>query len=533
LLKGKKLIILSLLISSLSLGIFESSVQALEPISNTLTNTTNVTANSSAEQLKVSEIYVREAIKAPSFGAYNIAYAETMKITNTKEREQLLNKLVGISDKIYSPDILYFLKLIMQLSETGSGKIYDKLDTELRSSSLLEIDREYLLGELTSWGKKLVFTPEYSAAVNKIVKAWGNVKDTDKTNLNASVADASNAVSNVANIYSRVYLEEQVQLIKSKSTPTSVITFADKNLEKEVRYAIKKPTGDILKSDAEKVRLVLCGSQNITDLSGIENLINLNTLILAGNQINNIEPLKALTKLTSLDLAKNQISDIAPLRGLSNLTDLSLYDNQISNIEPLKELTNLTALELNNNPITDIAPIKGLSKLTSFSLYAPYLETAIRLYDKADEIIKSIITPEISDLEKVKAVHDYVVLNTKYDFDNYLNGTIPYDSYMAYGVILNGTGVCSGYAAATKLLLNKAGLYCITIGGEADGFGGWEGHEWNIVKIYGEYYHLDVTWDDPAPDTEGFVSYDYFNLSDSEISKDHKWSLSKYPVSID
>jgi hypothetical protein len=84
--------------------------------------------------------------------------------------------------------------------------------------------------------------------------------------LNASVTDASNSVSKVANIYSREYLEEQVQLIKSKSMPTSDITFADKNLEKEVRYAIKKPTGDILKSDVEKVRLVFCGAQNITDL---------------------------------------------------------------------------------------------------------------------------------------------------------------------------------------------------------------------------------------------------------------------------
>ena len=109
-------------------------------------------------------------------------------------------------------------------------------------------------------------------------------------------------------------------------------------------------------------------------------------------------------------------------------------------------------------------------------------------------------------------------MNTKYD----LRSTIPDDSHNVYGVLLKGIGVCDGYATTTQLLLTIAGLDCITIRGVAASSLGSEGHAWNIIKIDGIHYHLDTTWDDPVPDTKGFVRYDYFNLTDDEISEDHR-----------
>lgn len=149
---------------------------------------------------------------------------------------------------------------------------------------------------------------------------------------------------------------------------------------------------------------------------------------------------------------------------------------------------------------------------------------------KADEIIAQVIKPGMSDFEKELALHDYVDLNTAYDWKNFLNNTIPDVDGTAYGVLINGTGVCQGFAEAMDLLLNKVGIEDTVIEGTADGYGGNGGHAWNIVKIYGHYYHLDATWDD-QDDANGKkeILHNYFNLTDGQISKDHQWDTSGYP----
>lgn len=147
------------------------------------------------------------------------------------------------------------------------------------------------------------------------------------------------------------------------------------------------------------------------------------------------------------------------------------------------------------------------------------------VYKKANEILHLIIKPDMSDLEKEIAIHDYVVKNTVYDYKNYLNNTIPPESYSVYGVLMKGIGVCDGYAKTMDLLLNMAGIETYIIGGKGLG----EPHAWNIVKIDGEYYHLDSTWDDPAPDMgPNYVRHTYLNLSDKEMSRSHSWDIASY-----
>lgn len=149
------------------------------------------------------------------------------------------------------------------------------------------------------------------------------------------------------------------------------------------------------------------------------------------------------------------------------------------------------------------------------------------VYNKAKDIVNNITTSNMSDLEKELAIHEYVVKNTAYDYDNYINETVPEDSYTAYGTLINGKAVCQGYADTMKLLLNLAGIEAKVVVGYAG-----EPHAWNLVKIDGEYYHLDATWDDPVPDAGDKVRYTYFNLSDEEISKDHEWNRKNYPISV-
>ncbi|MFD0711946.1 transglutaminase domain-containing protein [Paenibacillus sp. GCM10027626] len=146
-------------------------------------------------------------------------------------------------------------------------------------------------------------------------------------------------------------------------------------------------------------------------------------------------------------------------------------------------------------------------------------ERTKQVYAKAQEIISRLIKPGMSDYEKELAIHDYLVLNIAYDYDNYSNNTVPEASYEIYGALLKGIAVCQGYANAAKLLLNMAGIEAHVVTGLAKG----ELHAWNKVKLDGEYYNLDVTWDDPAPDVAGRIDYGYFNVSDSQLRKDHSW----------
>lgn len=153
--------------------------------------------------------------------------------------------------------------------------------------------------------------------------------------------------------------------------------------------------------------------------------------------------------------------------------------------------------------------------------------------NKIKEIVKLIIKPGMTDFQKEIAVHNYIVNNTKYDEKNYEKGTVPKEANTSYGVLINGVGVCGGYASAMDKLLKAAGVECIIISGEAGENGKYEPHAWNLVKLDGEYYHIDATWNDPIYTFNGVrkdvLHFDYFNLTDKQMSKDHKWDRNKYP----
>lgn len=143
-------------------------------------------------------------------------------------------------------------------------------------------------------------------------------------------------------------------------------------------------------------------------------------------------------------------------------------------------------------------------------------EIHAKVDQKADAVIDSIITDSMTDHDKVKAIHDYIILNCEYDFDNYLLGTIPSESRMAYGVLCERKAVCQGYTAAFNLLCAKVGIRSVAIGGNAPNSS--EDHSWNMVLVDGQIYYVDTTHDDPVPDRKGRTSYKYFYLTEAEMT---------------
>ena len=108
-----------------------------------------------------------------------------------------------------------------------------------------------------------------------------------------------------------------------------------------------------------------------------------------------------------------------------------------------------------------------------------------------------------SDYAKVRAINDYICDHVTYDYTN-LNNNAYKLKYSAYAALINGTSVCQGYASLFYRMALEAGLDCRVITGDADNGESIGGHAWNIVKVDGKYYNIDVTWND------GTVSDDYF-----------------------
>ena len=116
----------------------------------------------------------------------------------------------------------------------------------------------------------------------------------------------------------------------------------------------------------------------------------------------------------------------------------------------------------------------------------------------------------MTNQEKVKAIHDYIINNTIYDTISSENIKLNIEtsetitSHKAIGPLIYGLGICGGYSDAMSIFLTKLGIQNYKIANE--------NHVWNLVNIDGTWYHLDLTWDDPVLNTHENISIDDFFL---------------------
>jgi len=142
---------------------------------------------------------------------------------------------------------------------------------------------------------------------------------------------------------------------------------------------------------------------------------------------------------------------------------------------------------------------------------------------KTAEILSKTIREGMTDEEKLLSLHDYIVHNCEYNY-----GQQTMDDHTAYGIIVKELGVCQSYALAYNYLLSLVGVeskFCISeyLYDENDNIVGGMGHGWSTVKLNDNWYHVDITWDDPnfgsdELNSKGFVIHDFFLLSDETLA---------------
>ena len=131
------------------------------------------------------------------------------------------------------------------------------------------------------------------------------------------------------------------------------------------------------------------------------------------------------------------------------------------------------------------------------------LNEKLELLNKIKGQIKSQLEG-YTDYVKVKEVHNWLIKAIEYDTNE---TTI--EPYSIYGALTQGKAVCEGYARSFKYIMDELEIPCVLVSGTATNSNGiTEAHAWNYVLLNGDWYAIDVTWDDPIIIGEGTVSED-------------------------
>jgi len=164
---------------------------------------------------------------------------------------------------------------------------------------------------------------------------------------------------------------------------------------------------------------------------------------------------------------------------------------------------------------------------------------AYQIYRKAKQVLREIISDDMTDYEKALCIFDWICINTKYDYTSYTvaNG---YSSLIAQyptklpcfyleGVFITGNAVCDGFSKAYSMMCNMIGIDAIRIVGDAVTGTATGGHAWNKVlididpedSIPAEYYIVDITWTEIISNYGEELTHTYFGLGDSDIANTH------------
>ncbi len=183
----------------------------------------------------------------------------------------------------------------------------------------------------------------------------------------------------------------------------------------------------------------------------------------------------------------------------------------------------------------EIGSSQGQSYLNPSFADETQVEQAIRMVENEKQKIKVALSGNTEN--QIKGVHDYLV--DQLDYDSSLSAE---NIYNIYGALINKYTVCEGYARSFKYLMDDLGIPCLIACGIAvNSSGEAENHAWNYVQMNGQWYAIDVTWDDPVIVGNGYVSksvnYKYYLKGSDEFFTNHREdgnivgnSNFKYPI---
>lgn len=173
-----------------------------------------------------------------------------------------------------------------------------------------------------------------------------------------------------------------------------------------------------------------------------------------------------------------------------------LMQNIINSSPELFYVSNAYSYNYTDTTVTTISP--------KYNSTGSTLQSQKDLYYKNLNEIVSQVNTTWSPLEKIVFVHDYLCQNYEYDTS--------YSIYNTYDFFAQKKGVCQAYTLTFIAVMNELGIETSVASSDS------MQHIWNLVKLNGKWYHVDVTWDDPVADKYGLAYHGNLLLSDTAIA---------------
>lgn len=199
--------------------------------------------------------------------------------------------------------------------------------------------------------------------------------------------------------------------------------------------------------------------------------------------------------------------------------------------------TNLVSWETTANPLLAYAPDANYSAIDNYARRTPESQSR-----DLTTLAKHLTAPARSDLAKARSIYAWILSHVRYDMNAYGNGTYFSEVEYANRVLKSRRAVCTGFSLLYKHLLNRAGVdvanvkgYSRTDDGTAGQPTGPVDHEWNAVKLDGDWYLVDITW--AITTGKNGRPNDHYFLTDPQafvaqhLPADSRWQLLNPPVS--
>ena len=171
------------------------------------------------------------------------------------------------------------------------------------------------------------------------------------------------------------------------------------------------------------------------------------------------------------------------------------YENCINDVKEIASNRNLLS-NINNyvHPYNSFSNIEteynNYGKITIKLKHAYTKEDIKKIDNKVKEIENELFKDNnLSDVEKIRFIHDYIINKTTYDSNRSDKGIINYKSDIAYGPLFEGYAICGGYSDLMEIFLERLKIKNYKVSTDT--------HVWNAVYINGNWLHIDLTWDDP------------------------------------
>ena len=219
----------------------------------------------------------------------------------------------------------------------------------------------------------------------------------------------------------------------------------------------------------------------------------------------------------------------------SGMNEFTFYcnDKYVTCLNDIENIANdqTTISTINNfvHPYNSFSTIeteidsRGIINLKINHVYSEEMKILINY--KVDEIYKELYKENVSVSDNIKSFHDYIINHTEYDKERADSKIVKYKSDNAYGVLIEGIGLCGGYTDTMSLFLDKLNVKNYKVS--------TNNHTWNRVYVNDKWLHLDLTWDDPiSEDGKNILDHNYFLITTNELKdiekNEHNYNMNIY-----